>query len=182
MAAVPPTNARSLPTSLTDPSAAKAIPLMADPSFVGATPRPACAARRAGAMKFDLPPQSGLTERLTAPRTASEARKRSAEEAGLSPRAFPAAISPGSSGDRVGSIGRCSVAENAANLGVIGAVEAKSAVEGVVGFSGALYGFDVPSAAGERQSAFGAAGGVWRRRALATQVDLGRGQPIDDVP
>src|SRR5215467_6962507 len=150
MAAVPPTNARSPPTSLTDPSAAKSILLMADASFVGATSRSACAARRAAAMKFDLLSQSGLTDSLTAPRTDSEARTRSADEAGLSPRAFPAAVSPGSSGDRVG----CSVAENAADLGVIGAVEAKSAVEGVVGFSGALYGFDVTSAAGERQSAF----------------------------
>src|SRR5262245_54870049 len=159
MAAVPATNARSLPTSLTDPSAAKSILLMADASFVGATSRSACAARRAAAMKFDLLSQSGLTDSLTAPRTDSEARTRSADEAALSPRAFPAAVSPGSSGDRVGSIGRCSVAENAADLGVIGAVEAKSVVEGVVGFSGALYGFDVTSAAGERQSAFGAGGG-----------------------
>src|SRR5262249_11782609 len=103
----------------------------------------ACAARRAAAMKFDLPSQSGLTDSLTVPKTASEARTRSADEAGLSPRAFPAAVSPGSSGDRVGSIGRRSVAENAADLGVIGAVEAKSAVEGVVGSSGALCGFDV---------------------------------------
>src|SRR5262247_2605815 len=142
MTAVPPTNARSLSTSLTDPSAAKSILLMADASFVGATSRPACAARRAAAMKFDLLSQSGLTDSLTAPRTDSEARTRSADEAGLSPRAFPAAVSPGSSGDRVGSIGRRSVAENAADFGVIGAVEAKSAVEGVVGSSGALCGFD----------------------------------------
>src|SRR6516162_1009659 len=142
MAAAPPTNARSLPTSLTDPSAAKSILLMAAASFVGVTSRPACAARRAAAMKFDLPSQSGLTDSLTVPRTDSEARTRSADEAGLSPRAFPAAVSPGSSGDRVGSIGRCSVAENAADLGVIGAVEAKWAVEGAAGFWGALCGFD----------------------------------------
>src|SRR5262249_30392794 len=128
MAAVPATNARSLPTSLTDPSAAKSILLMADASFVGATFRSDCAARRAAAVKFVLPLQSGLTDSLTAPRTDSEARTRSADEAGLSPRAFPAAVSPGSSGDGVG----CSVAENAADLGAIGAVEAKSAVEGVV--------------------------------------------------
>src|SRR5262245_57811953 len=93
MVAVPPTNARSLPTSLTDPSAAKAIPLMADASFVGATSRPACAARRAAAMKFDLPSQSGLTDSLTVPKTDSEARTRSADEAGLFPSSrFPRII------------------------------------------------------------------------------------------
>ncbi len=88
MAAVPPINARNLPTSLADPSAA-------DASFAGATSRPACAARRAAAMKSDLPPQSGLTDGLTAPSSDSEAGTRSAGKAGLSPRAFPAAISTG---------------------------------------------------------------------------------------
>ena len=64
----------------------------------------ACAARRAAAMKFDLPAGSGMTGGRTFSSAASEAAMRSAGE--LPPRERPAPGSSGWSGGRFGSIGR----------------------------------------------------------------------------
>ena len=63
----------------------------------------ACAARRAAAMKFDLPAGSGMTGGRTFSSAASEAAMRSAGEL---PRPRPAPGSSGWSGGRSGSIGR----------------------------------------------------------------------------
>ena len=85
----------------------------------------ACAARRAAAMKFDLPPGSGMTGGLAGPSAASEAAMRSAGD----PAERPRVAEPGSSGwsgGRFGSIGRRSVTRGGAGLGCGGAATASS--------------------------------------------------------
>ena len=69
----------------------------------GASTMAAWAARRAAAMKFDLPAGSGMTGGRTFSSAASEAAMRSAGEL---PRPRPAPGSSGWSGGRSGSIGR----------------------------------------------------------------------------